>query len=1024
MRHLAPAAFAALFLPSLSTAQADRRPEAFQIGLGLQQRGLHDEAARYFEQFLAQQPEHALAAEAHYRLGTSRAERGAAEPAIEALQNALQKAGADFALRPECRYRLGNLLEARGEHRLAVAQFTALAKEVAPDHYLLAAARFAEGEAMRELGDDARAAEAFLAAAVAATGERASFRFPALYQLGFAQLRQNQLGEAAATFAVAADAATDDAGRGECRHLAGDLLLRRGDVAAARAAFTAAVQLGGEFADDAQLGLGFAALQAGDGAGARREFERVVAEHPQSPLVPKAMLEIARSLYTQGSHGEAATRLQPLLLDGAPDDVRQQARELLGLCELAGGKGEAAVAALQQALSAAAAPDRPRLSFALGEAFANLSRWDDALAAYDAVPAEAPSELRGEALYGACFALHSLGRHADSTARARALLALEPPHRLRPQAVFAIAENLFADRDYAGAERQYEMLADDTAHRERAAWKLAWCRYLQGDAKAAAARFAALAEQADAAVAEEALSMQALALCESGEGDGALALADRYRVRYPSGAFLDRTERIAARVLRQRGDLAAAQKRLARAAQAAAATQALADQAEQAELAYLQGDFAAADALFEALCRDQGAVGARAAAGRAWCAFELGDDAGCAQRLGEAFAHGAAEAELPGLFELRSALAHRRQDWANAIAAGREFLQRFPSHGKAAAMRYALGTAEARSGDSAAARRTLGELVQAGGFDRMDRVHYELAWACRRDADEAAALRAFADVAAATTDEELAGEARLHLGTAALAQDDVVAARAHLASVRGSHRATALYRLAFAEFERSAGDLQQLAVARDLCAEIVALPDTPLRGEALYLGAECCHRLGDERGACERLVRLLTDAPQHERAPRAQLLLGECAVLAGDGAIAVPPLEAFLRGAGIETLDQARAHLWLGRARALRGEHDKAEASLQRVTELTDTALAAEAQFRIGEVRLARGDLNGAADAFVKLPILYGHAEWVRRGLLQAALAYEQLQQPAKARRFFRELLQQHADSEEAKAARAHVKDD
>ncbi len=1023
MRHLVCAALAVISVSLSLSAQTDRRAEAFQIGLGLQQRGLHDEAARYFEQFVQQEPKHALVPEALYRLGTSRAERGQREAATTALQQALQQGGAAFPLRAECQYRLGNLLETAGDHRQACVQFTALAKEVPADHYLLAASQFAAGEAWRELGDDARAAEAFTQAIAAAVGERATYRFPALYQLGFAQLRQKDLAAAAATFAVAADAAPDDAGRGECRYLAGDLLLRQGQVDAARQAFEASQQLGGDFADDAVLGLGFVALAAGDQATARRHFARLVEQFPKSPLLAKAKLELGRSLYTDGQHAEASAVLGDLLAGTVAADVQQQARELIGLCALASGAGDAALVALRQALADAAPADRPRLSFALGEAYSNLSRWEEAVAAYDAVPAEAAADLRGEALYGACFALHALGRYDESTQRAEALRQLQPPHRLRSQATFAIAENDFARRDYPAAEREYTTLGEDAAHREAAAWKLAWCRYLRGERKDAAARFLALAGIKDAPFADEALSMQALSLFEAGELDSALAAADRYRVRQPNGKFLDRTERIAARVLRQKGDLTAARKRLERAAAAAAAGQAIADRAEQAELAYQQGDFGAADGLFAALVPEAGPVGARAAAGRAWCAFELGDDAACAQWTETALQHAEVTAELPGLLELQSALAHRQSAWPAAIAAAQSFLKQFPRHEKAPALRYALGVAQARSGDNAGARQTLGALAHDGGYDRMDRVCYELAWASRRGKDEPAALQAFQQVVATTQDTELGGEARLHLGTAALEQKDLAAARTSLVAVQGSHRGAALYRLAFAEFDAAGGDPQRLASARDLCAEIAALPGEPLHGEALYLGAECCHRLHDERGASDRLQQLLADAPEHERVPRAQLLLGECAVLLEDGATAVPPLEQFLRGKDHDRPEQALAHLWLGRARLLRGEHEKAEQSLQRVTELSDTAIAAEAQFRIGESRLARGDLPAAADAFVKLPILYGHAEWVRRGLLQAGLVYERMQQPEKAQRFFRELLQGHADSAEAKTAREHLRD-
>jgi thioredoxin-like negative regulator of GroEL len=205
-------------------------------------------------------------------------------------------------------------------------------------------------------------------------------------------------------------------------------------------------------------------------------------------------------------------------------------------------------------------------------------------------------------------------------------------------------------------------------------------------------------------------------------------------------------------VLRQKGDLAAAQKRLERAAAASGGNgggaAASADIAEQAELSYLQGDYRAADALFGKVVDRKDATGARAAIGRAWCAFELGDDAACAQALERARSHAGIESELAGLLELQSALHHRRKAWPEAVATATEFLQRFAKHPKVPAMRYALGVAQARGGDQKAARKTLEALAKDGGYDRPDRVQYELAWACRRDQDEAAALAAFQRVAA------------------------------------------------------------------------------------------------------------------------------------------------------------------------------------------------------------------------------------------------------------------------------------
>ncbi len=1013
-----------LALAATLAAQNERPPEQFQIAVGLAQRGLHEEAARNFEQFLQQHGNHAVAAEAWYRLGLARIETKAIDPAIAAFRSALQNRGADFRLEPEARYRLGNLLEGKGDHQGAVEQFEALAAKVGAEHYLFAAAQYACGEAWRERKDDAKAGTAFAAAAEAATGERASYKFPALYQLGFTMARRQLHADAAATFAMAAAAAPDEAAKGECFYLSGDALLRLGEHDAAEKAFTRAQKLKSEFADDAGLGLGWVAVGRGDRAATARAFRTFLERHAESPLAAGARLELGRALYQDQKAAEAAQQLQPLVAASVPAAVRQQAQELLGLCALATGAGADAVAALQQALAAAAPADQARLSFALGEALANLERWQEAFAAYEAVGKDAPEALRGDAAYGACFALHALGRHQDSIARAEAVLAL-PNHRLHPDARLALAENRFALQQYVEAEAAYAVLGDGP-HRATAQWKLAWCRYLRGDKADAGKRFAGIAGDQASPHAEEALAMQALAQLEAGDADGALATADRYLARHRDGAFLERTERVASRVLRQKGDLAGAQKRLAKAAAVAQArggdAAASGDIVEQAELAYQQGDFRLADEKFAALTARTDPTGARACAGRAWCAFELGDDAACKAALATAKAHGQATGELAGLLELESALAHRAKDWPAAIAVAQSFLQQFGKHAKAPALRYALGVAEARNGDAKAARRTLAALAASGGYDRMDRVHYELGWACRRDGDEPAALAAWQPVAKDSADVELAGEARLHLGVARLEQKDLDGARKWLAEVQGSQRGRALYRLGFAEFEAAGADQQVLATARERFTVVAAMPNEELAGECTYLAAECAQRLADHKAVVDRLRQFVTDSPQHARSERASLLLGESALHVGDHATVVAALEPFLRGKELDRTDQARASLWLGRARLARKENDAAETLLTKVTELSDGPLAAEAQFRIGENREARGDLRGAVDAYVKLPILYAHAEWVRRGLVQAALAYERLQQPDKAQLLWKELVEKHPGSEESKTAAQHIR--
>lgn len=1017
-------------------AQNERRPESFQLAIGMQQRGLHEEAAKYLSKFVRDHSGHALIAEGYYRLAQSRTELRQAEEAIKAFRQSLQRGGKQFALRAEAQYRLGNLLQAKGDNANALKCFTSLGDEVAGDHYLAAAASYAKGEVLRDLGKDEPAAKAFAEAAKLAVGEQAGFLFPSHYQGGFAWLRLGNFGKAATTFAAANRAAPDRAAKAECLYLIGDAQLRLRNYEKADQAFAASLRIPGEYQDDAQYGLGWSALGREDAQAAVDAFGRLIADHPKSPFVAAARLERSRCFYQAQQFDDALRELKPLLRgDG---ELQQEARELQGLCALASGKGQSAVATLQQALAKASDEDKPRLQFALGEAFANLNRWQDALNAYRAVPEDAGVELRGDALYGACHALHELGDHKASIAQAEQVLKIEPPHRSRVLAQLAVAENLFALRKFAEAAKVYQALQAHAQHKALADWKLAWCTYLGGDKAGAARRFEGVAGQKDDANAEEAMAMQALALYEANQRDGALQVADRYRARYREGKFLARTERIASRVLRQRGDLGAAQRRLERAAaiakQKGGADAANADVAEQADLAYQQGDYEAADALFAKLVQKKDAVGARALAGRAWCAFELGNDESCGQILARAKRHPAVAEELAGLLELESALYHRMKAWPKAVAAARQFLQQFGKHEKAPMLRYALGVALARSGDQKGARSELAKLAKDGGYAEPDRVLYELAWAARRDGDEAAALQNFRKVGNSSKDVELAGESCLFVGTALLQQKPakIDEASKWLLKVDGGHRKQALYRLGFAQFEASdkVEDDQQkkrlLGKARDHFTAIAAIDGEELLGEALYLGGECCRRLGDHQGAIQRGTRLLREMPRHERAPRARLLCGECSLLAGKANDAIAPLEQFLREHdaskdAVARADAARASLWLGKARLARRQYPAAEQCFVKVTELSEGALAAEAQFRLGESRAQRNDLNGAADAFVKLPILYGDAQWVRRGLLQAGMTYQRLKQPEKAKRFFTELVDKHKGTDEAKSAASQL---
>lgn len=1005
-----------------TAATAQREAETFHVAIGLYRRGLHDEAAKQFRRFLRERPRHALAAEAWYRLGACCLEVDRPDEAIGAFERALGP-GKDRRFRAECQYRLGKTLQSRGRHAAASKALQSLVEEVEQGHYLRVPALYADGECRRELGQKKEALTCFLEAAAGDPDKSGKYGMPARYYAGFLLMELERYEEAAETFGNAARLYPGNAASAECLYLAGEALYRGGSYGDAGASYQRAIGAGGPFADDARLGLAWCKVKSGEIDAAISAFQDVAARHPESELVPQAELEAGRLLYRRERFDAAREQLDRLLQrEVVPAEIRVAALELKGLACLDGGDAGTAAGTFRRALEAGPEGEtRARLAYNLAEALAEQGEWQSSLEAYAATEeATEDASLAGDALYGASVALHRLGRHEDSIARAKRLVDHHPNHRLVGIARFAIGENYFALRDYRAADGFYAQVPEDHEMRRKSAFKRAWCAYLGGSHDLAGRRFEALTEGEDE-IAGESLSMAALAWLQAGEDAKALAAADRYRARYRNGPHLARTERVAAQVLQRRGDFKGASSRIAAAAAAEqSGERAAEDRLQWAEMLFQQGEYAAARERYLELADRQDGVGARAVRGLAWCAFEIGNDEECITLVERALQHPAGAGARPSMLELLSSVHHRGKRWEEAEAAAVAFLNDHPKHPRAAEMRYALGVAQARAGKLRRARQTFESVGDGKGLQRPDRLFYELAWVCRGLEDEAAMLRWFARVASDSKDVDLAGEANLHLGKAALAKKQREEGRRILAKVKGKHEPQALYRIGFSFLEE-----QRPEEASPYFEAIVQMgPErTGLVDEALFLAGESRYLAGDPAGAVKRFRQLLARAPDHERAQRARLRLGESEFALNRPEHAVTTLEEFLRrGESATDADKAAACLWLGRARLARREHDRAEAAFQKVTDLSDGPLAAEAQFRLGESRHDRGDLDGAVDAFLRLAILYGHEEWVQRGLLEAGRCYVELEQPKKARKFLSELIERYPESASAKEARVSLK--
>jgi TolA-binding protein len=303
---------------------------------------------------------------------------------------------------------------------------------------------------------------------------------------------------------------------------------------------------------------------------------------------------------------------------------------------------------------------------------------------------------------------------------------------------------------------------------------------------------------------------------------------------------------------------------------------------------------------------------------------------------------------------------------------------------------------------------------------RQDRVFYELAWVCRRMKDEPAALAAFREVAKVSKNVDMVGEARLHVGEALLGGKDATEGLKWLEAVKGKYTPRAQYLCGFHRFEK-----KQFPAAFANFDRIVKLRGAELYFESQFFAGECLFRMNKHAEAAPRFEALLSKKPNHERAQVARLHQGQCKIKIGNPRAASMVLQDYLRRAAAQKApksDLARANLWLGKARQSEKDYRRAELAFGRVTDLTDSELSAQAQYRIGECRMIRGQLSEAVDAFVKLSILYQHANWVQRGLNSAGDCYLKLKKPKKAARLYEELLSRFPKCELAKTAQTKLK--
>jgi tetratricopeptide (TPR) repeat protein len=244
------------------------------------------------------------------------------------------------------------------------------------------------------------------------------------------------------------------------------------------------------------------------------------------------------------------------------------------------------------------------------------------------------------------------------------------------------------------------------------------------------------------------------------------------------------------------------------------------------------------------------------------------------------------------------------------------------------------------------------------------------------------------------------------LTVAALDRSDVVEAQAWTQRLLRDYAASDYGTDALLRLTQAAAVGSRPEVARQAYRDLLART-TPadVRSDAWLGLAETALAAGDGGEAQRAAEGFLKDAPAGDpRAARAQLILVQALQAQGQSDRALGAMDAFLRqypkDAASPALELNRGHL-LADARRF----DLAQQAFEVARRADDPGVAAEAEFRLGEVLRARGDYAAATSAYLTATYAYPEQSlWAAQGLQGAAQAYVARQMPREAAIVLRKL--------------------
>ncbi|MBX3179073.1 MAG: tetratricopeptide repeat protein [Candidatus Hydrogenedentes bacterium] len=506
---LMAALIVALALPCAAQRDADALQRKLDVANGMFLRGLFEDAAAEYEAYLALLGGQPAPPEVWYRLGEAAYAAGDYARALEAFE-ALQALPGDNPFKQRAQLSQGEVYYLTEAYARAIQVLEPIASG-ASDGESRGRALYFAGQAMFGQDNVADAIARFKMLVEDLPGHPLAPY--AEFQLAYGYSARGDLENAAIHFSAVAGSKADDALRMESRFRAAQTYDQIGWYSAALGAYE---QLRAEFPespfreqagaghiwalyhegkfDEAQsairdhlkqfpetaqrVELDYVAAnclqQTGDNGKALEAFEKLRAEHPESPFAVRSLYKIAWIHYLEKRYDQARERATAFLQGNPPADLSGEAAFLLGTIHVA--QGSFTEAQREFRLVADQYPD---------------------------------SAFGAEALFKAGECLEALAMSGPAAETFDAFLDRYPEHALAPQALLRAGDTRFAAGDYETAAERFTRVLDrelDPALEEQARYRLAlaW-NNLERHADAVAA-FATLVDRfPESAYREEAL---------------------------------------------------------------------------------------------------------------------------------------------------------------------------------------------------------------------------------------------------------------------------------------------------------------------------------------------------------------------------------------------------------------------------------------------------------------------------------------------------------------------------------------